>query len=55
MAFYRYERVIEDLVAFTEQLLLTDEVGADRDETYRRFTGNFELGQIIEIVEKKYP
>ena len=52
MAFYRYERVIEDLAAYAEQLLLTDEGGADREEGYRRFTGNFEPGQTIEIAEK---
>jgi len=52
MTFYRYERVIEDLAAYAEQLLLTDEGGADREEAYRRFTGNFEPSQTIEIVEK---
>ena len=52
MAFYRYERVIEDLAAYAEQLLLTDKGGDDRDEAYRRFTGNFDPGQTIEIAEK---
>ena len=52
MAYYRYERVIEDLAAYTEQLLSTDEGGADREEAYRRFRGNFEPGQTIEIAEK---
>jgi spectinomycin phosphotransferase len=52
MAYYRYERVIEDLAAYAEQLLLTDEGGADREEAYRRFTGNFEPGQTIEIAGK---
>ena len=41
MAYYRYERVIEDLAAYAEQLLSTDEGGADREEAYRRFTDNF--------------
>jgi spectinomycin phosphotransferase len=52
MAYYRYERVIEDLAAYGEQLLLTDEGGADREQAYRRFTSNFEPGQTIEIAEK---
>jgi len=52
MAYYRYERVIEDLAAYGEQLLLTNEGGADREEAYRRFTGNFEPGQTIEIAKK---
>jgi spectinomycin phosphotransferase len=52
LAFYRYERVIEDLAAYGEQLLLTGEGGADREEAYERFTGNFEPGQTIEIADK---
>ena len=52
MAYYRYERVIEDLVAYGEQLLLTDEGGADRPEAYVRFTGNFDPGSTIEIAER---
>lgn len=51
MAFYRYERVIEDLAAYGEQLLLTDEGGADRPEAYERFTGNFDPGETIEIAD----
>ncbi len=54
MAYYRYERVIEDLAAYGEQLLLTDEGGADREEAYRRFTVNFEPGQTIEIADLTY-
>jgi len=54
MAYYRYERVIEDLAAYAEQLLLTDEGGANREEAYRRFTSNFEPGQTIEIAENTY-
>ncbi len=51
LAYYRYERVIEDLVAYGEQLLLTDEGGADRESGYRRFISNFEPGSTIEIAE----
>lgn len=52
MAYYRYERVIEDLAAYAEQLLLTDEGGTDREQAYRWFTGNFEAGQTLEIARK---
>jgi spectinomycin phosphotransferase len=51
MAYYRYERIIEDLVAYAEQLLLTDEGGADRAPAYERFKFNFEPGSTIEIAE----
>lgn len=51
LAYYRYERIIEDLAAYGEQLLLTDEGGSDREQAYKRFTGNFEPGSTIEIAE----
>ena len=54
LAYYRYERVIEDLVVICEQLLLTDEGGADRERSFGWFTSNFEPGQTIEIAEKTY-
>ena len=54
LAYYRYERIIADLVAFCEQLLLTNEGGADREQAYRWFTSNFEPGQTIEIADRSY-
>lgn len=54
LAYYRYERVIEDLVAFCEQLLLSDKGGTDRDQAYRWFASNFELGGTIDIAEKTF-
>jgi spectinomycin phosphotransferase len=52
LAYYRYERVIEDLVVICDQLLLTDKGGADRERSYGWFTSNFEPGQTIEIARK---
>ena len=52
LAYYRYERVIEDLAVIGEQLLLTEEGGADRERSYGWFTSNFEPGSTIEIAEK---
>ncbi len=54
LAYYRYERVIEDLVVICEQLLLTDEGGADREQGYKWFTSNFEPGETIEIADNTY-
>ena len=54
LAYYRYERVIEDLAVICEQILLTDEGGADRERSYGWFTSNFEPGSTIEIAEKTY-
>ena len=52
LAYHRYERVIEDLVVICDQLLLTDEGGADRERSYGWFRSNFEPGQTIEIADK---
>ena len=52
LAYYRYERIIEDLAVICELLLLSDEGGADREQAYKWFTGNFEPGNTIEIAEK---
>ncbi|HEX9388849.1 MAG TPA: phosphotransferase [Anaerolineales bacterium] len=52
LAYYRFERIIEDLVVICEQLLLTDEGGADRERSFGWFTSNFEPGQTIEIADK---
>jgi spectinomycin phosphotransferase len=54
LAYYRYERIIEDLVVICEQLLLTDEGGADRERSYGWFRSNFEPGSTIEIADKTY-
>jgi len=52
LAYYRSERIIEDLVVISEQLFLTDEGGADRERSYGWFTSNFEPRSTIEIAEK---
>lgn len=52
LAYYRYERIIEDLAVIAEQLLLTEEGGADRKRSYGWFVSNFESGQTIEIAEE---
>jgi len=52
LAYYRYERIIEDLVVICEQLLLTDEGGADRERSLGWFRSNFEPGSTIEIADK---
>lgn len=42
LAYYRYERVIEDLAVIAGQLLLTNEGGADRERSFGWFMSNFE-------------
>jgi spectinomycin phosphotransferase len=52
LAYYRYARIIEDLAVICEQLLLSDEGGADREQSYGWFIGNFEPGNTLEIAKK---
>lgn len=52
LAYYRYERVIEDLAVIGEQIFASDEGGADRERSYGWFTSNFEPGSTIEIARK---
>jgi len=54
LTYYRSARGFEDLVVICEQLLLTDEGGADRERSYGWFTSNFEPGQTIEIANDTY-
>jgi spectinomycin phosphotransferase len=52
LAYYRYERVIEDLVVICDLILPTNEGGEDRERSLGWFTSNFEPGGTIEIAEK---
>jgi len=54
LAYYRYIRVVEDLAVICEQLLLTNEGGAGREQAYRWFTSNFEIGNTIDIARQTF-
>jgi len=49
LAYYRYERIVEDIAVFCEQLLLSDEGGADREQSLRYLESNFLPGNTIDI------
>jgi spectinomycin phosphotransferase len=48
LAYYRYERIIQDIAAFCEQLFLTSEGGEDREQSLRYVMSNFLPGNTIE-------
>jgi spectinomycin phosphotransferase len=54
LAYYRYDRILNDFAAYCEALLLTDEGGADREPSYETFVRNFEPGNSIEIADKTH-
>lgn len=48
LAYYRFERIVEDIAAFCRELLLSDEGGADRAQALRYLMSNFADGGTIE-------
>jgi spectinomycin phosphotransferase len=49
LAYYRYERIVEDIAVECEQIFLTNEGGDDREQTYQFLTSNFRPNGVIEI------
>ena len=49
LAYYRYERIIEDIAIYCEQLFLSDEGGADREQSLACLKSNFRPNGTIEI------
>jgi spectinomycin phosphotransferase len=49
LAYYRYERIIQDIAVFCEQLFLTHEGGEDRVQSLRYLMSNFLPNHTIEI------
>jgi len=52
LAYYRFERVVMDLAEFCKQLLLSDQGGDDREQSYQYFTSCFEPGHEIDLAIK---
>ena len=49
LSYYRYERIVQDIAEFCKQLLWTSAGGADREQSYGYFTGQFLPGHEVEI------
>ena len=52
LAYYRYERIIQDIAVFCEQLFLTADGGEDRAQALRFLKSNFLPNHTIEIAYK---
>ena len=52
LAYYRYERIVQDIAIYCEQLLLTCAGGADREQSLRYLESNFLPGGTIEITNR---
>jgi spectinomycin phosphotransferase len=49
LAYYRYERIVQDIATFCEQIFLTDEGGEDREQALQYVAYNFLPGGTLEI------
>jgi spectinomycin phosphotransferase len=49
LAYYRYERIVEDIAEVCERLLLTDEGGADRERALQKFPNQFLPNNVVAI------
>jgi spectinomycin phosphotransferase len=54
LAYYRCERIIQDIAAFSTQLLASSEGGKDREQGLMYFTSNFLPGHEIELAFRTY-
>lgn len=52
LAYYRYERIVEDIAVYGQQLLLTSVGGQDRIQSYQHFLAQFEPQGVVEIAFK---
>lgn len=48
VAYYRFERIVEDIAVFGRDLLLSDDGGADRAQSLRYVKSNFQPGSTID-------
>lgn len=58
LAYYRYERIVQDISAYCEDILLTEGDSPDRANGLRQVTGQFLPGEVIEMAyrsEKDLP
>jgi spectinomycin phosphotransferase len=49
LAYYRYERIVQDIAAFCEQLLSGDEGGADGEQSFQYLQSNFSPAGTVEL------
>ncbi|MCI0396716.1 MAG: aminoglycoside phosphotransferase family protein [Chloroflexi bacterium] len=52
LAYYRYERIIQDIAQFCDQILSTNEGGEDREQSLRYLMSNFLPNDVLEIAYK---
>lgn len=54
LAYYRYERIVQDIAVECDQVLMTDAGGDDRPQALRWLLSNFAPGGALEIAHRQY-
>lgn len=54
LAYYRYERIVQDIAEFSNQILNSLDGGQDREQGFRFFSGQFSPGDVIDIAHRTY-
>lgn len=49
LAYYRYERIVEDIAAYCQQIFLSDEGDQDREAGLRQLSGQFLPDDVIDV------
>jgi spectinomycin phosphotransferase len=49
LAYYRYERIVQDIAEFCKQLLWSVKGSEDREQAYKYFTSSFLPGHVVEV------
>lgn len=52
LAYYRHERIVEDIACYGQDLLLTMEGGENRPEMYKHFIAMFEKNGVVDIATR---
>lgn len=52
LAYYRHERIVQDIAEYGQALLLTSDGGEERLEMYKQFIGMFEPNGVVDIAFK---
>ena len=52
LAYYRYERIVEDIALFSEQILELDTGVEEREQCLRYLMANFAPGGVLEITRR---
>jgi len=52
LAYYRHERIVEDIALYSQQLLLTTDGGKDREIMYKQFIDMFKPWGVVDIALK---